>query len=36
MSNLNGKYAVVTGGGKGIGEVIVKRFWDDGAAESPF
>ncbi|HWQ77611.1 MAG TPA: SDR family NAD(P)-dependent oxidoreductase [Anaerovoracaceae bacterium] len=32
MSNLNGKYAVVTGGGKGIGESIVKRFVDDGAA----
>jgi 3-oxoacyl-[acyl-carrier protein] reductase len=32
MSNLSGKYAVVTGGGKGIGEAIVKRFVDDGAA----
>lgn len=32
MSNLNGKYAVITGGGKGIGEAIVKRFLDDGAA----
>jgi 3-oxoacyl-[acyl-carrier protein] reductase len=32
MSNLNGKYAVVTGGGKGIGEAIVKRLLDDGAA----
>jgi 3-oxoacyl-[acyl-carrier protein] reductase len=32
MGNLSGKYAVVTGGGKGIGEAIVKRFVDDGAA----
>jgi len=32
MSNLSGKYAVVTGGGKGIGEAIVKRFVDDGVA----
>jgi 3-oxoacyl-[acyl-carrier protein] reductase len=32
MSNLNGKYAVVTGGGKGIGEAIVKRLLEDGAA----
>ena len=32
MSDLSGKYAIVTGGGKGIGEAIVKRFVDDGAA----
>jgi 3-oxoacyl-[acyl-carrier protein] reductase len=32
MSDLRGKYAVVTGGGKGIGEAIVKRFIDDGVA----
>jgi len=32
MSNLNGKYAVVTGGSKGIGAAIVRRFMEDGAA----
>ncbi len=32
MSDLSGKYAIVTGGGKGIGAAIVKRFLDDGAA----
>jgi 3-oxoacyl-[acyl-carrier protein] reductase len=32
VKNLNGKYAVVTGGGKGIGEAIVKRFVEDGIA----
>ncbi len=32
MGNLSGKYAVVTGGCKGIGAAIVKRFVDDGAA----
>ena len=32
MSTLNGKYAVVTGAGRGIGEAIVKRFLDDGVA----
>ena len=26
MSNLSGKFAVVTGGGKGIGEAVVRRF----------
>lgn len=32
MSNLSGKYAVVTGGGKGIGAGIVKKFMDEQAA----
>lgn len=32
MASLNGKYAVVTGGGKGIGAAIVKRFIQEGAA----
>ena len=32
MSNLSGKYAVVTGGSRGIGAAIVKRFLEDGAA----
>ncbi|SMC90082.1 3-oxoacyl-ACP reductase FabG [Papillibacter cinnamivorans] len=32
MGKLDGKYAVVTGGGKGIGEAIVQRFLEDGAA----
>lgn len=32
MSTLNGKFAVVTGGGKGIGAAIVKRFLQEGAA----
>lgn len=32
MSNLSGKYAVVTGGSRGIGAAIVKRFLADGAA----
>ena len=32
MSNLNGKYAIVTGGGQGIGAAIVKRFVAEGAA----
>ncbi len=32
MSKLDGKYAVVTGGCRGIGAAIVKRFVDDGAA----
>ncbi|RFU62950.1 SDR family oxidoreductase [Peribacillus glennii] len=30
MGKLSGKYAIVTGGGKGIGESIVKRFLEDG------
>lgn len=30
MRKLSGKYAIVTGGGKGIGESIVKRFLEDG------
>lgn len=30
MSNFNGKYAIVTGAAKGIGEGAVKRFLDDG------
>ncbi|WDL97678.1 SDR family oxidoreductase [Alicyclobacillus sp. ALC3] len=30
MGKLSGKYAIVTGGGKGIGEAIVKRFLADG------
>jgi len=32
MGKLEGKIAVVTGGAKGIGAAIVKRFLDDGAA----
>ena len=32
MGDLRGRYAVVTGGGKGIGEAIVMRFLDDGIA----
>ena len=35
MSNkidLNGKFAVVTGGAQGIGRAIVERFLDSGAA----
>ena len=30
MSNLTGKFAVVTGAAKGIGEGAVKRFLEDG------
>ena len=32
MSDLSGKYAIVTGGNRGIGAAIVKRFLDDGCA----
>ena len=32
MSNLSGKYAIVTGGGQGIGAAIVKRFIAEQAA----
>ncbi|MBR1780350.1 MAG: SDR family NAD(P)-dependent oxidoreductase, partial [Oscillospiraceae bacterium] len=32
MSNLNGKYAIVTGGARGIGAAIVRRFALEGAA----
>ena len=32
MSSLNGKYAIVTGGAKGIGAAIVKRFVMEGVA----
>ena len=32
MGKLSGKYAVVTGGSKGIGEAIVKKFIEDDAA----
>ena len=32
MNTLQGKYAIVTGGGKGIGAAIVKRFVQEGAA----
>ncbi len=32
MSNLNGKYAIVTGGGQGLGAAMVKRFIAEEAA----
>ena len=32
MSNLNGKFAIVTGGGKGIGAAIVKKYMEEQAA----
>ena len=32
MDRLSGKYAIVTGGGQGIGAAIVKRFIAEGAA----
>lgn len=32
MGKLTGKYAIITGGGRGIGESIVHRFLDDGIA----
>ncbi len=32
MSNLNGKFAIVTGGAKGIGAAIVRRFAIEGAS----
>lgn len=32
MGKLTGKYAIITGGGKGIGESIVKRFINDDIA----
>lgn len=32
MSNLSGRFAVVTGGGKGIGEAVVRRFMAEQAA----
>ncbi len=32
MGKLDGRYAVVTGGGKGIGQKIVERFIEEGAA----
>ena len=32
MNRLQGKFAIVTGGGQGIGAAIVKRFVAEGAA----
>lgn len=32
MSNLEGKFAVVTGAAQGIGVAVVKRFYEEGAA----
>ena len=32
MSKLSGKYAVITGAGKGIGAAIAKRFVEEQAA----
>ncbi len=32
MKDLNGKFAIVTGGGKGIGRAIVERFLNENAA----
>jgi len=32
MGKLDGKFAIVTGGGQGIGRSIVKQFLDDGAS----
>ena len=32
MKNLAGKYCIVTGGGKGIGKAIAKRFFEEEAA----
>lgn len=35
MGGITGKYAIVTGGGKGIGAAVARRFAAEGAAGWP-